>query len=226
MQLSSVYKILGVVWGQGETIETGNMWSKTSVSYRNRRQRRYSGCAGRKIANSDFWDQWSIFFDFILFSWMFIDLHCVYYFNGIYFISQEMLEVAGTDFPAGIAATNHVLAHTLKDPWPLRNSFTCCWNSRYQILFCLHISVWRRRLLPHVPHLKLPSRLDPLMTHENLQNCSAALYICSFINRIYMFFDMWSTLGTFVGCMKLWFMCVPSRVLWFFALELNSSYAC
>jgi hypothetical protein len=31
----------------------------------------------------------------------------VYYFNGINFISQELFEVAGTDFTTGIAATNH-----------------------------------------------------------------------------------------------------------------------
>jgi hypothetical protein len=47
---------------------------------------------------------------------MFIDLHCVCYFNGIYFISQELFKVAGTDFTAGIAAMNHVLAHPLKEP--------------------------------------------------------------------------------------------------------------
>ena len=45
---------------------------------------------------------------------MFIDLHCVCYFNGICFISQELFQVGGTDFTAGIAAMNHVLTQLSK----------------------------------------------------------------------------------------------------------------
>jgi hypothetical protein len=45
---------------------------------------------------------------------------------------QELFEMAG------IASTQHVLAHSVKGPWLLLISFTCCYNYSLQILFCFH----------------------------------------------------------------------------------------
>jgi hypothetical protein len=38
--------------------------------------------------------------------------------------SQELFEVAPTDFTVDIVATLHVLAHSVKDPCPVLNIFT------------------------------------------------------------------------------------------------------
>jgi hypothetical protein len=50
--------------------------------------------------------------------------------------SQELFEVATTDFIAGNAETRNVLAHPLKDPWRVLVSSKGCCSSNYQILFC------------------------------------------------------------------------------------------
>ena len=52
--------------------------------------------------------------------------------------SQELFEVATTNLNASIVVMHHVLAHLVKDPWHVLNSFTCCCNFSYEIIFYFH----------------------------------------------------------------------------------------
>jgi len=51
---------------------------------------------------------------------------------------QELFAVATTNLIANTVVMHHVLAHLVKDPWYVLNSYTCCRNSSYEILFCFH----------------------------------------------------------------------------------------
>ena len=226
MQLSNVYKTLGVVWGQVETVETGNMWSKTSASYRNRRRRRHSGWAGRKTANSDFWDRWSVFSTLFCFhECLLIYIVCIILMVFISFHKSCSKWRTRTSLQAlqrrtmfwrnlsKIPDLFRTVSHAARI-LDTRSASACTYLFEGDV--CYHMAM-SQTTLPAWP------------THNNRKFTKTVLlhsvYVVLLFTCICMLIDMWST-GTFIGCTRLWFMCVPSRVLWFFALELNSSYAC